>query len=56
MWSVQKKPNGTKLPLSRDDWEGGFGTKKVANTERPGSNLGSAWHLLSGEGVTWAGG
>lgn len=30
-----------------------FGTKKVANAEKPGSDLGSAWHLLSGEG--WLG-
>lgn len=56
MWSVQKKPNGTKLPLFRNEWERGFGTKKVANTERPGHDLGSTWHLLSGEGVTRAGG
>lgn len=30
-----------------------FGTKKVANAEKPGSDPGSAWHLLSGEG--WLG-
>lgn len=61
---VSAKTKGTKkLPLFRNEWEGGFGTKKVASTARPGSNLGSAWHLLSGEGwlgaegrVVWGGG
>lgn len=50
---VSAKTKETKLPLFRNEWERGFGTKKVASTERPGRDLGSAWHLLSGEG--WLG-
>lgn len=52
---VSAKTKGTKkLPLFGNEGERGFGTKKVASTERPGgSDLGSAWHLLSGEG--WLG-
>lgn len=51
---VSAKTKGTKkLPLFRNEWERGFGTKKVASTERPGSNLGSdmapaVWGGLAG--------
>lgn len=49
-----KKTKGTKkLPLFGNEWERGFGTKKVASAERPGSGLDSAWHLLSGR-AGWA--
>lgn len=51
---VSAKTKGSKkLPLFGDEGERGFGTKEVASTERPGSDLGPAWHLLSGEG--WLG-
>lgn len=50
---VSAKPNGDEAATLQDEWERGFGTKKAASTERPGSDLGSVWHLLSGEG--WRG-
>lgn len=47
---VSVKPKWIKkLPPFGTEREGGFGTKRVASTERPGTDPGSAWHLLSGE-------
>lgn len=51
MRSVPKQTD--EAATLRDEWERGFGTKKAASTERPGSDPGSVWHLLSGE--SWLG-
>lgn len=60
---VSAKTKWDEAAALQDEWERGFGTKKVASTERPGSDLGSVWHLLSGragwalrERVMWVGG
>lgn len=50
---VSAKNKWDEAATLRDEWERGFGTKKVASTERPGSDLSSVWHLLSREG--WLG-
>lgn len=44
----KKTKETKKLPLFGNEWERGFGTKKVASIERPGGDLDSAWPLLSG--------
>lgn len=49
MRSVQKPTD--EAATHRDEWERGFGTKKAASTEGPGSDLGSVWHPLSGERI-----